>query len=428
VPTSPLEQITRDVAALTGATLVAVWAADERARTLTVAAASGDGAAVYSLATLPYGIGGVGWVAGERTPLEVADVAGDARFPAAQWRRSHGLPSFLGMPLLASDRLLGVLALDGRAPFALTVEQREGVARLAARTVGLLDQARRDDERRREDDELAASRAELAARVREMGALVSVSAILGTTSDLTESLRLICRELGQLTGADTVAAYLIDHERGEVSPVAGYHIPPAVREALAGARLPLAEARFSGDLLDGRNVVWSDDAPSDARFVNGFFARFPHRSCAFVPLRTGGHALGVLHLVWWTAARKFTAGEIALLEAIGRQASILLENARLLQAEIRAQELRAVARLANAAAHEINNPLAIIVAHLQVLARRADDAEHHRFERILTAAARIQEIVQHMTQITRLEDADVRPSLPPMLDLRRSSEPESPAT
>ncbi len=398
-----------------------MWAADERARTLSVAAASGDGAAVLPLATLPYGIGGVGWVADHRAPLEVADVSGDSRFVGTDWRRSHGLLSFSGTPLLADDRLLGVLALDGRAPFALTEDQRAGAARLVARAVAILDEARRDEERRREHDALAASRAEAEARAREMAALVAVSGILGATTDLTAALRLICRELARLTGADTVAAYLIDHERSEVSPVAGYHVPAAVREGLAGARLALAEARFSAALLEGRGVVWSDDAPNDARFANAFFARFPHRACAFVPLRAGTQVSGVLHLIWWTEPRRFSAGETALLEAIGQQASTLLENARLLESEVRAQELRAVARLANAAAHEINNPLAVIVAHLEILARRVDGDERHRVERMLAATTRIAEIVGRMTQVTRLADAETRPSLPPMLDLRRSS-------
>jgi GAF domain-containing protein len=424
--TTSLEQIVQDLVALTGAALAAVWVADERARTLTVATASGDGAAILPLATLPYGIGGIGWIAVNRLSLEVPDVFADGRFVGADWRRSHGLRSFSGMPLLADDRLLGVLALDGRAPLTLKADQRARMRDLVERAVAVLDETRRDDERRRERDALAASRAEAQARAREMAALVAVSGILGTTTDLTAALRLICRELGRLTGADTVAAYLIDHQRTAVSPVAGYHVPESVRDGLLGARLPIAEARFSAALLEGRGVVWSDDAPNDARFANAFFARFPHRSCAFIPLLAGTQVSGVLHLIWWNEARRFSAGETALLEAIGRQASTLLENARLLEADGRAQELRAVARLANAAGHEINNPLAVLVAHLEILARRTSGDERQRVERMLAATTRIAEIVGRMTQITRLEDVDAPPSLPPMLDLRRSSEQSPP--
>jgi GAF domain-containing protein len=192
--------------------------------------------------------------------------------------------------------------------------------------------------------------------------------------------------------------------------------------------LALADARFSDALVDDGQVVWSDDAPNDPRFANSFFARFPHRSCAFIPLRAGTRVSGVLHLVWWAEPRRFTPAEIALLQAVGQQAAILLENARLLAAEARAQEVRGVTRLANAAAHEINNPLTVIVGHLQILRGQAEGAARHRLERILAAAARIGEIVERMRQITRLEDLDTSPNLPPMLDLRRSSEKDPPTS
>jgi len=422
-----LEHVARDLAALTRATLVTLWSADESRRTLSVAATLGEGAASLPLVTLPYGVGAVGWIAVNRAPLEISDVFSDSRFVGHDWRRSHGLSSFSGTPLVVGDRVLGVLALDAVAPIELTAAQRNGVAGLVERAATLLEGERRHDEARRQRDELEASRAELDARVREMATLVSVAGILGATSDPTGALRLICRELGRLTGADTVAAYVVDRQRAEVSPVAGYHVPEAVREGLRGARLALADASFSDALLDEGHVVWSDDAPHDARFANRFFARFPHRSCAFIPLLAATRVTGVLHLIWWTQPRRFSAGELALLQAVGQQAAIHLENARLLETEVRAQELRAVTRLANAAAHEINNPLAIIVGNLQMLAGRPEASERQRLDRMLAAATRIGEIVRHMMQITRLEDLTTAPSLPPMLDLRRSSEDDPPA-
>ena len=81
--------------------------------------------------------------------------------------------------------------------------------------------------------------------------------------------------------------------------------------------------------------------------------------------------------------------------------------------------LRSVAELANAAAHEINNPLAVIVGQLELIEKGKNVAEGIR--RVRTAALRIRDIVNHMTRITRLEwPTAASPSLPRMLDLRRS--------
>jgi PAS domain S-box-containing protein len=83
-----------------------------------------------------------------------------------------------------------------------------------------------------------------------------------------------------------------------------------------------------------------------------------------------------------------------------------------------ADALAYVAKLANAAAHEINNPLAIITGRLQLLQRVvADGSLAHKIEPAREAARRIAEIVSYMGRISRLEE---RPDVSPMLDIRRS--------
>src|SRR5207244_13195447 len=48
----------------------------------------------------------------------------------------------------------------------------------------------------------------LEARLRETTGLLAVARVVSSTTDLPEALRLICRELGRLTGAETRSAYL----------------------------------------------------------------------------------------------------------------------------------------------------------------------------------------------------------------------------
>ena len=85
--------------------------------------------------------------------------------------------------------------------------------------------------------------------------------------------------------------------------------------------------------------------------------------------------------------------------------------------------LGSVAALANAAAHEINNPLAIIMGNLEMFARRDDipDSVATRTDAMLAAGRRIAGIVGRMRRITRLRSIPSRGDLPAMLDLRRSS-------
>jgi PAS domain S-box-containing protein len=86
--------------------------------------------------------------------------------------------------------------------------------------------------------------------------------------------------------------------------------------------------------------------------------------------------------------------------------------------------LRSVASLAAGAAHEINNPLAVVVGQVQLLADELVGAARQRIPEILEATDRIRAIVARMRHVTRVELLEETPGLPAMLDLRRSSEPE----
>lgn len=85
--------------------------------------------------------------------------------------------------------------------------------------------------------------------------------------------------------------------------------------------------------------------------------------------------------------------------------------------------LRSVASLAAAAAHEINNPLAVVMGQAQLLANEVDAKGSRRTAEILEAVARIQGIVARMTHITRVEITQDASYLPAMLDLEKSSAP-----
>lgn len=89
-----------------------------------------------------------------------------------------------------------------------------------------------------------------------------------------------------------------------------------------------------------------------------------------------------------------------------------------------AAELRAVATLATAAAHEINNPLMAVMGGLSLIERGiAPDSDQARWiAGARHGAERIRDIVKRMNQITVLQEVPPQGALPPMLDLRKSSE------
>ena len=128
----------------------------------------------------------------------------------------------------------------------------------------------------------------------------------------------------------------------------------------------------------------------------------------------------------------------------GRHYEIIIyrDASERLAAEVARQEaaqLRAVNLLAQAASHEINNPLAVIVGYLQLLGDRAlaGTQEARWLGMSLEATGRIQEAVARLRRIVRVESTKPAGSTPAMLDTLRSSvseaakiptdEPKSPA-
>jgi PAS domain S-box-containing protein len=90
-----------------------------------------------------------------------------------------------------------------------------------------------------------------------------------------------------------------------------------------------------------------------------------------------------------------------------------------------AEALRSVGQLALATAHEINNPLTVIIASLQLMVARGqvgDEAAAY-VQRAIRSAEQIRDTVRNMSRITRLELSRQAPELPPVLDLTKSSTP-----
>jgi PAS domain S-box-containing protein len=91
-----------------------------------------------------------------------------------------------------------------------------------------------------------------------------------------------------------------------------------------------------------------------------------------------------------------------------------------------AEALRSVGQLALATAHEINNPLTVIMASLQLMLARGQvpGPAAAYVQRTIKSAEQIRDIVRKMSRITRLELSRQAPHLPAVLDLAKSSAPQ----
>src|SRR5438552_15218960 len=138
--------------------------------------------------------------------------------------------------------------------------------------------------------------------------LVTIARAVNGTTDLTETLRLVCRELARLTLAETVAAYLLDVEGKEIRPAAAYHVPKHTLEVLTTTALPLAAQGFAQSVFTAGHVAGGGDVQEDPPFAFPLVCAFPHPPGPVLPLLGDRAGAGALFLVWRGEERRVPDG------------------------------------------------------------------------------------------------------------------------
>ena len=298
-----LARVAREAVALAGASVCAVWIADEGARTLRVGAVGGN-ADSMALTVLAFGQGGVGWIAATRAPIEVDDVFADLRFVARHWWRSHDLSSFLGLPIVHEDRLLGVLALNGKAPLRLTAEVRDQLAGLVNQAATALLGLRLEAEEMQRRA-ISASRAVLEMRQQFEELLVRLTSTFVhlPSHEVDTAFETSLRQLGRLLELDRVTLYRLSRDTQEFVVAHSWSAPGVA---------PLPRLNVSEDLpwvisqlLHGQTVAFSrpEELPPEAVRDAETFRRRGVRSNLAIPMVAGARIVGCLACVTLTEER-----------------------------------------------------------------------------------------------------------------------------
>jgi len=250
-----------------------------------------------------------------RQPRISSNMADDPHWRDSSVVTRFGYRAILEVPVILRDNVIGVLGVLNKSPRSFSEDDVALLVSVADHTAIALDRTN--------------LLRELKTRLRETETLLTVSQAISLTLDPTETMRRVARETARALGADMVSAYLADPDETSLRPVAGYHVPKQLFDIFRKFPIPLKGHPFLEEAWKDQHPVWSDDAQADPRIDREMFERIPHGSVLFVPMIVKEVPIGGVFVIWWEDKHHFIPEEIRLVEGIGRQAALAMENARL---------------------------------------------------------------------------------------------------
>jgi signal transduction histidine kinase len=337
---------------------------------------------------IPLGQGFAGRVAESKAPVILADVDhSDVLNPIL---RQKGIKSLLGVPLLISGDVLGVMHVGSLTPREFGAADVELLQLVGDRVALAIEHAR-------------AFEAERAAR-RRLEQIQSVTDATISVLELDALLAELLVRIRNILAVDTVAFLLRDRDRDELVARAALGIEEEVEQ---GVRIPLGRG-FAGRVAATNSPVFLPDV-DNADVFNPILRQKGIKSLLGVPLTTRGEVIGVLHVGSLTP-RMFTREDTELLQLVAERVALAIERAQLHQeiVELDALKLNFVA----VASHELRTPATSVYGILATLRARGDSlpptVKAELEETLWEQALRFRRLIEQLLDLSRLDAQTIR--------------------
>jgi len=224
-----------------------------------------------------------------------------------------GIRSWLGVPMLIGERLIGMIALDKREPGFYTLEHARLAEAFAAQAAIAIENARL----------LAAERQ----RAEEIEGLADIVRGISSTLDLDQVLDTIAAQATLLSGSDAGGVFALDETKNELQWIASHNASPAFIRAVNESSVQIGEGAIGRAAATRQPVQIVDtEAPTypfqENTAINGI------RSILAVPMLKGEALLGGIVLLR-NEPGPFSSENVQLLTILADHAAIAVENARL---------------------------------------------------------------------------------------------------
>ncbi|MFZ5915920.1 MAG: ATP-binding protein [Chloroflexota bacterium] len=291
-----------------------------------------------------------------------------------------------------------------------------------------LEERRLRKERDKLTQEVVQTNRQLERRVKELSILYSVGQSVTALLDPEKVLNRIVEAAVYVTNAEEGALLLIDEDSGDLYLRAARNLG---EQFARGFRIKVDDSIAGQVVKTGKPFIESGDE-ARLKVKTGYLVK----SLLYVPLRVQKKVIGVMSVDNKASNRPFTDNDLYLLSALADYASIAIVNAQLFgevksfneelerkvqertrelqetQAQlIQSEKLASVGELAAGVAHEINNPLGVILGFTQVILKKIpeDDAFSKPLLSIEREGLRCKKIIQGLLDFSRRSTPTFQP-------------------
>jgi GAF domain-containing protein len=253
------------------------------------------------------------WVIRMRRPLRVADMEEEhARLPAPPRHETRPARSWLGVPLIAHDRVIGILSVQSFRPHAFSAADEHFLVAVAQHAALAIENARLYEMTKQ--------------RARELALLNEISRAISASLDLNDIYRRTVRGLADAFGYQLVSIYIIQGNELRLQAQVGYD------QAIPMLTL---EQGVVGRVARTAQVAFVRDVRADPDFIPGALGVSAEIAA---PIRRDKRVLGVLD-VEDRQVGTLTEEDVKILSTFAEQIGIAITNAELYQSVVERERL-----------------------------------------------------------------------------------------
>jgi PAS domain S-box-containing protein len=267
---------------------------------------------------------GYGEVVRLRRAVKIVEAQNDPRIHHHEFLKRNGLVSYLGVPLVFQEEVLGVLGYFAKEPHDFKDDEIQFMTTLAEHVAIAIHNAR--------------LYAAVDKQSQELAALLDVSMAASRSLEVELMLREVVRKIAEIFDFDAVRVLLTDEQKEELRARASYE----KRAGCASSTLIYKAGQgISGAVAASGNAVVIENLDNDPRYekltLTKTAIRIGQKFIASFPIKYQQRCLGALNCVG-LAPRRLTDHEVRLITSMTSQIAVAVENARLYEQSCHAAE------------------------------------------------------------------------------------------